>query len=276
MCLFAPGQRGRDNEFWGRTSLAPPSEIPSSENQGFWQNIPASPAVNTAEENGKWRNRARPDLALAVSLPPLVVYLCAFGRIECVVRDYRASVWAGCDNTRTHYGSDCGADHTVRRKRVKMTLSTDAVAELVHTHDVYSVKDVERPSHGCAFTYIYLWCFFLFLLISVKHVGDRGRRRRARRRWTDSERCLALALRGALVKAAEDESESSPLTGALVVPSPVWFHLVSLAQGKWKEEKREYWRAGSLSVSSFWHFHSIKSAGFSTFTSCRQLKWHQW
>lgn len=35
-----------------------------------------------------------------------------------------------------------------------------------------------------------------------------------------------------LVKAAEDESESSPLTGALVVPSPVRFHLVSLAQGK--------------------------------------------
>ena len=52
----------------------------------------------------------------------------------------------------------------------------------------------------------------------------------------DSERRLALnkdvALCRRLVKAAEDESESSPLTGALVVQSPVWFHLVSLAQGK--------------------------------------------
>lgn len=40
-----------------------------------------------------------------------------------------------------------------------------------------------------------------------------------------------------LVKAAEDESESSPLTGAPVAPSPVRFHLVSLAQGKYEEKE---------------------------------------
>lgn len=34
-----------------------------------------------------------------------------------------------------------------------------------------------------------------------------------------------LARYGCLVKAAVDESESSPLTGALVVQSPLWFHL---------------------------------------------------
>lgn len=59
---------------------------------------------------------------------------------------------------------------------------------------------------------------------------------REKRRDKDSECFLALnkdmALCGQLVKAAEDESESSPLTGALVVQSPVWFHLVSLVQGK--------------------------------------------
>lgn len=40
-----------------------------------------------------------------------------------------------------------------------------------------------------------------------------------------------------LVKAAEDESESFPLTGAPVVLSPVRFHLVSLAQGEYGGKK---------------------------------------
>lgn len=41
-----------------------------------------------------------------------------------------------------------------------------------------------------------------------------------------------------LVKAAEDESESFLLTGAPVAPSPVWFHLVSLAQGELGGKKK--------------------------------------
>lgn len=60
-----------------------------------------------------------------------------------------------------------------------------------------------------------------------------GERRGAKRGDKDSVHCFALdkgmALCRRLVNAAEDESESSPLTGAPVVQSPVWFHLVSLA-----------------------------------------------
>lgn len=55
----------------------------------------------------------------------------------------------------------------------------------------------------------------------------------------DRECCFALdkdiALCRCLVKAAEDESESSPLTEALVVRGLVWFHLVCLPQGKSKK-----------------------------------------
>lgn len=50
MWLFAPRQKGRDNEFWGRGFLAPSSEIPSPENEGFWQYILVSLTVFTAEE----------------------------------------------------------------------------------------------------------------------------------------------------------------------------------------------------------------------------------
>lgn len=57
----------------------------------------------------------------------------------------------------------------------------------------------------------------------------------------DRECCFALdkdiALCRCLVKAAEDESESSPLTEALVVRGLVWFHLVCLPQGKSKKER---------------------------------------
>lgn len=54
-----------------------------------------------------------------------------------------------------------------------------------------------------------------------------------------------------LVKAAEDESESSPLIGALVVQSPVWFHLVSLAQGEYgKKEKKKGAAQEVFSMSS--------------------------
>lgn len=51
-----------------------------------------------------------------------------------------------------------------------------------------------------------------------------------------------------LVKAAENESESSPLTAAIVVQSPVWFHLVRRAQGK-KEKKGAAQEVFSMSSS---------------------------
>lgn len=98
-------------------------------------------------------------------------------------------------------------------------------------------------------------------------------------KYKDIECCLALdkdmALCRRLVKAAEDESESSPLTGALVVRSPVWFHLVSLAQGKFKKKKffktlhRKSFPCPHLDI-----FLSIKSPRGSTIISCPKIKWN--
>lgn len=80
-----------------------------------------------------------------------------------------------------------------------------------------------------------------------------------------------------LVKAAEDESESSPLTGGLVVQSPVWFHLVSLAQGKYekKKKKKVLHRKSSL-CPRLDIFLSIKSPGGSMIISCCKMKRNNW
>lgn len=118
----------------GEAFLALSSEIPSPENEGFWQYILVSLTVFTGEEKRKWnmRKEARLDLTLALSLQPLVVYLCVFGRIECIVyriirHPYGPAMNGNCDNvsvkpewkckTLVDY-SDCGADHTTGRNQV--------------------------------------------------------------------------------------------------------------------------------------------------------------
>lgn len=90
---------------------------------------------------------------------------------------------------------------------------------------------------------LYISNVTVFVICSLNMRVSMDERRGENRRDKGIECCLELnkdmSLCRRLVKAAEDESESSTLTGALVVRSPVWFHLVSLAQGKFKKKKKK-------------------------------------
>lgn len=85
--------------------MALSGEIPSPENEGFWQWISVSVTVSTAEEKrkGNTRKQSQLDLARAVSFQPLVVDLCVFCRIECIVyriirRPCGPALNGNCDN----------------------------------------------------------------------------------------------------------------------------------------------------------------------------------
>ena len=88
------------------------------------------------------------------------------------------------------------------------------------------------------------------------------------------DRDMALCRR--LVKAAEDESVCSPPTEALVVQSPVCFHLVSFPQGKFIKKNKKTLQHWKLSLCPHLDiFLSIKSPKSCAILSYMNLRVHE-
>lgn len=99
-------------------------------------------------------------------------------------------------------------------------------------HTFKRVKDSERFPHLPVFSTCIWTC---------RH-GVHENVREVQKWWGEDSECCLLWTKTwpfcwQLVKAAEDESERSPLTGAPVALSPARFHLASLAQGKYGEKE---------------------------------------
>lgn len=111
-----------------------------------------------------------------------------------------------------------------------------------HALEIHAAGRLTPHTHVCKRQQGFPTCScIVHMHLNMQAWGALERERGAEWWGKDSECCLLWTKTEPfcrqLVQAAEDESESSPLTGALVAPNPVRFHLVSLVQGKYEEKE---------------------------------------